>query len=342
MTSLSHSRHAAVPTPPAPAQSVPPFSSAFVRSGARWGEEDRASLVADIRDSLATGDYPPETGIVLVDARTGDTLYSFNANDPLVPASTIKLVVTATALRDLGARYRFKTSVATSGSVQDGVLNGDVYLIGGGDPELASTDLLAAAKQLKASGIDQINGDVVADGSLFGDDDVNKTWDADDLIYGWAAPPSAVTIDDGAVQFTITPDANGGLATVDVDPPTGAGNVLGGVRTASEDGDNTLRIDPLPDGSGFSLSGQIPYGAPQKYWRAIAHPTQAAARIFDAILNKEGVVVSGVADDGAAPAGATTVWTHDSRPLTAIIHRMAMESNNHIAEQLLRSVGAQT
>lgn len=259
----------------------------------------------------------------------------------LVPASTIKVIVAGTALRDLGPGYRFETSVVTNGTIDGGTLHGDAYLVGGGDPELATGDLRAAVEQIKREGIALIDGGVVSDGSLYGPDAVNKSWDADDLEYGWAAPPSAVTIDNGAVQFTITPDPNGGLAQVAVEPPAAAGRVVGNVRTAGEDADNTIQIDPFPDNSGFTLSGQIPYGAPQKYWRSVAHPTRIAANVLQALAFTGGIGVSGVATTGKAPSGGSTVlWSHRSRPLAAIVQKMALDSDNHIAEQLLRAVGA--
>jgi D-alanyl-D-alanine carboxypeptidase/D-alanyl-D-alanine-endopeptidase (penicillin-binding protein 4) len=258
---------------------------------------------------------------------------------PLVPASTIKLIVAATALHDLGPGYRFTTKIVTNGSVVGDTLQGDLYVVGGGDPELLSADLRSAVHVLKTLGIRSIEGGVIADSSLFGPDQVNPTWDPDDLEYGWAAPPSALTMDGGSVQFTVTPDAQGGLARVDVDPRAAAGRIVGGVRTASEDADNTLRIDPLPDGSGFTLSGAIPYGVPQKYWRSVAQPTRAAASVLRASLEQAGIQVAGLASTGTAPADVTTLWSHTSRPLSDIVKRMAFDSDNHIAEQLLRAVG---
>jgi serine-type D-Ala-D-Ala carboxypeptidase/endopeptidase (penicillin-binding protein 4) len=248
--------------------------------------------------------------------------------------------VAATALAQLGPDYRFQTSVESDGTIDSGVLHGNVYIIGGGDPELQTSDLQAAARAIKSAGVSLIDGAVIADGSLFSDESVNKTWDPDDLEYGWAAPPSALTLDDGAVQFTISPDADGGLAAVAVDPP-GVGRIVGGVRSVGEDDDNTLRIDPLPDASGYALSGQIPYGAAQKYWRSIARPSQVTASALRAILDRSGVGVTGPAEAGKAAVGGTALWTHKSRTLADIIKRMALDSDNHIAEQLLRSVGAQ-
>lgn len=325
---------------PAPAKApFVPYSSALLRSGAPWSAQDRARLVHAAAPIVNALEFPPTSGAIFVDPRSGRTLYAHNAMLPLVPASTIKLIVAAAALRDLGPDYRFKTSLVTDGRVDGDVLRGNLYLIGGGDPELAARDLGDAARRLRALGVRSIDGSIVADASIYGPESVNKTWDQDDLRYGWAAPASALTIDNGAVQFTITPDADGGLANIAIDPPASAGQVIGAVKTASESGENTLRIDPLPDGSGFSLSGQIPFGAPQKYWRSVAHPSQTASVVLRTILVRERISVGADPTTGKAPPGATELWAHRSRPLAAIIRHMAFDSDNHIAEQLLLALG---
>jgi D-alanyl-D-alanine carboxypeptidase/D-alanyl-D-alanine-endopeptidase (penicillin-binding protein 4) len=268
-------------------------------------------------------------------------LYARNANTAFAPASVLKVVVAGTVLRDPGPDYRFTTRLVTDVAPQDDTLPGSLWLVGSGDPELTSADLKRAVAAMKAAGILRIDGDVIADGSLFGPDAVNPTWAADDLEYGYAALASAVTMDGGTAQFTITPDPNGGVARVRADPDAIAGELVGDVRTGPADAENTLRIDPLPDGNGFQLSGTIPYGAPQKYWRSLAHPTQSAAVALRAMLIDAGIGVGGGIAVGQAPNTAVTVWTRRSRPLAAIIRRMMFDSDNHIAEQLLRTAGAQ-
>jgi D-alanyl-D-alanine carboxypeptidase/D-alanyl-D-alanine-endopeptidase (penicillin-binding protein 4) len=335
---LVHRTQAPIAAPSA--APFPPFTSAFVQSGARWDDGSAARVISATRPVFNGPAMPGSAAAIVVDAKTGATLYGHNVLMPLVPASTIKLIVAATSLADLGPAYRFTTSIAASGPVQGDALQGDLYLVGGGDPVLASAALRGAVHRLKVLGVRSISGGVIGDSSLFGPDEVNPTWDPDDLEYGWAAPPSALTMDGGSVQFTIEPDAGGGLARIAVDPPAAAGRIVGGVRTVDADADNTLRIDPLPDGSGYAVSGAIPYGAPQKYWRAIAHPTKTSASVLRAMLVQAGITVGGPASTGTLPSNATPLWSMQSPPLANIIKRMAFDSDNHIAEQLLRAVGA--
>jgi len=189
--SIHHGAPAALPTATPP--SVTPYSSAFVRSGRPWSRADAAAVQRLTRRIVNGTGFPSTTAAVVMDARDGAVLYAHNPHVPLVPASTLKLIVAATALHQFGANFRFQTQLVTDGAVADGSIQGDVYLVGGGDPELATSDIRAAVGQLKREGVTRIDGGVVADGTLYGPDEVNKTWDPDDLEYGWAAPPSAIT-----------------------------------------------------------------------------------------------------------------------------------------------------
>jgi D-alanyl-D-alanine carboxypeptidase/D-alanyl-D-alanine-endopeptidase (penicillin-binding protein 4) len=318
----------------------PPFKSEIVKAGSPWSARQVHDLARDASSVFGEGLFPASTGVVVETARSGEILYSRHANAGLVPASVLKLIVAATALRDLGPAYRFTTRLVTEQPPQGDTIPGSLWLVGSGDPELISQNLQAAVAGMKAAGTLRIDRDVVADGSLFGPDEVNPTWEPDDLEYGYAALTSAVTMDGGTAQFTITPNPNGADAVVRVDPAAIGGELLGSVGSGPEGAENTLRIDPLPDGSGFQLSGVIPYGAPQKYWRSLAHPTQSAAVALRTMLVDAGISVGGGAIVGTAPIGATTIWSKRSRPLTPIIRRMMFDSDNHIAEQLLRAVGA--
>jgi D-alanyl-D-alanine carboxypeptidase/D-alanyl-D-alanine-endopeptidase (penicillin-binding protein 4) len=340
---FSHSSapRAVVTAQPSATPKPPAYSSTFIRSGARWSAPQAHDLARTAAQIFGDGVFPASTGVVVEDALSGKTLYARNASTAFAPASVLKVVVAATVLRALGPGYRFTTRLVTDVAPQGDTLPGSLWLVGGGDPELTSADLKRAVAAMKAGGILRVSGDVIADGSLFGPDAVNPTWAADDLEYGYAALTSAVTMDGGTAQFTVTPDPNGGIANVHVDPDAIAGELVGDVRTGSAYAENTLRIDPLPDGSGFRLSGTIPFGAPQKYWRSLAHPTLAAAVALRAMLIDAGIGVGGGIAVGQAPVSTVTVWTRRSRPLAAIVRRMMFDSDNHIAEQLLRAAGAQ-
>ena len=79
-----------------------------------------------------------EWGILVVDAATGETLYEKNADSYFVPASNMKLLTTALALDTLGPDYRFRTTIETNGELEEGTVQGDLILVGRGDPNLSN------------------------------------------------------------------------------------------------------------------------------------------------------------------------------------------------------------
>jgi len=313
-------------------------TTGWLRAGTLWSKADLARLHTALAAQAALPVFPQSTGILVLDGRDGHVLFSRNAQLALVPGSTVKLITAAAAFAALGPQYRFTTEMVSDGPIEGTTLDGKLWLIGGGDPELTSDDLRRGIHELQLAGIGQIAGDVEVDGSRYGADVVSPSWQRDDLQYGWAAPASALSLDGGSVQFTIMPRP-GTQADVAIDPP--GERVIASVDTAASDAANTLTIEAAPDGSAYLVRGQIPYGAPQKYWRAVAHPTKSTATSLAAMLRLAGIGVSGSAGTDPAPARRAVLWQHRSRPLDQIVKHMFALSDNHYAEQLLREVGWQ-
>ncbi|MBR4408325.1 MAG: D-alanyl-D-alanine carboxypeptidase [Bacteroidales bacterium] len=127
--------------------------------------------ILDKGDVLGTSSW----GVVAMRA-DGDTIVSFNGRRRLVPASNVKLLTTGLAMNELGADFRFRTSLAYSGRIEGGTLKGDLYIVGGGDPTLGSKDSIAVATDalfaswkaiLDKAGISRIEGRVIGDGRYF-------------------------------------------------------------------------------------------------------------------------------------------------------------------------------
>jgi D-alanyl-D-alanine carboxypeptidase/D-alanyl-D-alanine-endopeptidase (penicillin-binding protein 4) len=149
---------------------------------------DRAGL----RSTLTTlhNRLGPDAGAYVVDMASGDVLYSHRDSLALAPASNEKLFTTSTALLRFGVTGTLPTTLQARGGTEidaDGVLRGDVYLVGGGDPTLGDAGLAALADQLVARGVTRIDGGVIGDESLFdtlrGDPDSAYRPDGD--LGGW-------------------------------------------------------------------------------------------------------------------------------------------------------------
>jgi D-alanyl-D-alanine carboxypeptidase/D-alanyl-D-alanine-endopeptidase (penicillin-binding protein 4) len=138
-------------------------------------------------------------GVLVVSLDRADTLFSWNADARLTPASTLKLFSTAAALHYLGPDFRWSTYLLAEGEVSGGVLAGDHVLFGTGDPTLGSRRfpgtaraLDALADSLRARGVREVAGGVVADGSFFDPRLRGQGWTAEDLVSWFGAPVSSL------------------------------------------------------------------------------------------------------------------------------------------------------
>jgi D-alanyl-D-alanine carboxypeptidase/D-alanyl-D-alanine-endopeptidase (penicillin-binding protein 4) len=289
------------------------------------------------------------TGLAVV-AGDGTTLFSRRGTVPVAPASTLKLVVAASALEVLGPSYRFETRFVTDAPAQEpiGTIKGNVWLVGGGDPTLTSDDLKRGVGALYRTGVRQIDGALLVDGSAFSGPEQNPRWDPDDLTYDYAAGTSAISLDQDTVEFDVTPDASGGPAKVSVVPENESISFTGAIRSAGSSYDTDVTIERAPEITGpqtrephnvYQLGGAIAYGEKQVYYKPVLGLPGYVGGATAAMLGARGISVAGGYGIGAAPLGATVLWDHKSATLDTIVHEMLVNSNNHTAETLLRMLG---
>ena len=164
-------------------------------------------------------------GFYVIDLKTGKAVATYDPDRSLVPASTQKLVTTATALDMLGPNYRAKTLLEYDGYIDSMcVLQGNVYLKGGGDPALAGSTfkkryehlLLEWADAIQQLGVDSIAGAVIGDASIFDHDMIPATWIWGDMGNYYGAGPCGLTWRDNKVvhSFSSGPE-KGDLTHVD-------------------------------------------------------------------------------------------------------------------------------
>jgi D-alanyl-D-alanine carboxypeptidase/D-alanyl-D-alanine-endopeptidase (penicillin-binding protein 4) len=231
------------------------------------------ALDAALAGALAApGIAPSRTAALAVDLTTGSTVYSANAERPLQPASVEKLAVTLAALRLLSPSYRFRTEVVGDGVQVGRRWDGNLDLVGYGDPTLAEADLDTLARDIAASGIRRVTGRIVG---------VESYFDSHRDAPGWK--PSYVGVESRP------------LSALSVE----------GLRFAGANGS-----------------------------------AAAAARAFTAALERRGVDVGGTPSTGRAPIDALPLALDSSEPLVTVIRHMNRESDNFVAEMLLKELGA--
>src|SRR2546427_6751910 len=222
-----------------------------------------------------------EWGLLIVDAESGETLYEQNADKYFLPASNMKLFTTALALAKLGPEYRFHTTLETRGTISsEGVLSGDLALVGRGDPNLSNRKfpydlkeefdgppekvLSELADALVAKGIKQISGDVVGDDSYFPRERYPSGWEIDDMVWEYGAAIAAIVGDDNTVTMTLTPGGQSGSPVeTSESPATPDFHVENDVTTSAAGAKSDLALTRDPGASLVVVKGIMPaQGAP--------------------------------------------------------------------------------
>lgn len=297
--------------------------------------------------------------LIGVYAITGDgtVLVDVNAEKMLAPASNMKLISTGAALQTLGGDYRFRTDIAYDGYIEDGILNGNLYIIGGGDPTLGSKNPIANPLEsvfsqwtafLKDAGIKYINGYVVGDGRFFEGMAEEATWMLSDAGTYYGTGTSGLMFYENMLSFS----ASAGPAVgepVNIKPsyPETPWMTYRYVCTTGEKetGDQlymyTNSLSPIAEICGtFGVDR-----AAKRVDFSNKFPEYTCAYYFCKYLQENGVTCM----YGPADYKLFTEWSENgeqniigstfSPELRKIIHETNRESNNLYAETLIRILG---
>ncbi|WP_353328638.1 D-alanyl-D-alanine carboxypeptidase/D-alanyl-D-alanine endopeptidase [Chitiniphilus shinanonensis] len=271
-----------------------------------------------------------------------DGLY-FNAEIPANPASVMKLVTTQVALEKLGPAYQWTTELYGDGPVVDGVLHGNLYLKGAGDPKLTFERVWVLLRDLRAAGIERVSGDLVLDRNALRLPPPNEFDDDEhDLARAFLVTPDALLAGFKAQRFRVS--ASQGKTRVVVEPPLAEVGVENAVRVAPSAPCTigNLRFDG--DGQGgptrVRISGALPEGCSvERYLSYLEAPAYTAA-LVRSLWRELGGDLGGRTREGAVPSTATRLAANASPDLVGVIRDINKFSNNLMARQLFLSLGA--
>jgi D-alanyl-D-alanine carboxypeptidase/D-alanyl-D-alanine-endopeptidase (penicillin-binding protein 4) len=309
-----------------------------------------SSLQRDIDAVLASPALEHGYWSVLVRSlRTGDTLYALNPRKLMLPASNMKTVTLAAAAERLGWTFTYTTELYAAGAIDAGVLNGDLVVVGSGDPSIMAENADAIfggwAERLKAAGIRSISGRVIGDDSAFEDNGLGFGWSWDDLPDDYAAGVSALQFNENAVRVTVTPGpAAGDSAGISVAPSGSGLDLVNSVTTSAADSAVSLTARRLPGSMRLAIGGSIPAGhSPAALAVSVENPTLFFARALRLALIANGVDVRGPAVDAddvhdMPPRPRAPIATHTSPPLSTLAVRLMKISQNLYAETLLKTL----
>jgi serine-type D-Ala-D-Ala carboxypeptidase/endopeptidase (penicillin-binding protein 4) len=290
-------------------------------------------------------------GVALVDVDSGDLLWSRDPDGAYSLASCTKLLTSSAALARLGAGFRWRTSVyAEQLDPVTGVVTGDLYVRGRGDPTLDDAALRELAVDLRRAGVRRITGKLVIDDSYFdGVVDPPHYADQPKERAGYRAPIGGFGVDDNAVTVVIEPDpAGSALAAVHLDPPAGRYVQLkeATVVTVAE-GRTRIRVvtravHHSPTHLELTVTGQIRADDGVRHVRRrVDDPARFAGEAFRAALRAEGLTIGTRLVRGRLPRAARELAAHDSPPLGDVLRGMDKYSNNFYADTLLKTMGAE-
>jgi D-alanyl-D-alanine carboxypeptidase/D-alanyl-D-alanine-endopeptidase (penicillin-binding protein 4) len=309
---------------------------------------DRDYLPPEVEKVLAQHHIPGTSVSVLVkEIGRDEPLLSYNSTVPRNPASTMKVLTTWAALEILGPAFTWQTRAYANGPVSDQVLDGDLVLVGGGDPYMTAERWWGFVNGVRQSGIRRIKGDVIIDNSYFepqGDDRGafdNKPFSTYNVL------PDALLVNFQAVDINLFPDLAADTLRASAFPWPANLKVD---STARLDGGSCRRgrsrievsTPDGPTGNSMVITGSYPTSCgPMSFTRAVMRAPEYAYGTFKAFWEQSGGELDGGWRIGLLPPGADLLYSQESLSLAEIIRLVNKFSSNAMARQLLLTLSAE-
>lgn len=242
------------------------------------------ALTPNVEKALKASKLQPSAlSLVMVPLDGPGTATVFNADVSVNPASTMKLVTTYAALEMLGPNHQWKTEFYTDGTLSGGILNGNLYLKGGGDPKLNMEKLWLLMRDLRANGVTQITGDLVLDRNFFVQPQLPEfNDDGNDQNKPFLVKPDSLLVNLKALRFVARND--GGRVLISVEPPIASVRIENTVKALpSKQCTGGVRYNPVPQPDGsvtVTVGGQLGEGcSSQTYLSLLDHATYTAGAV---------------------------------------------------------------
>ncbi|VVO11396.1 D-alanyl-D-alanine carboxypeptidase/D-alanyl-D-alanine-endopeptidase [Pseudomonas fluorescens] len=282
--------------------------------------------------------------LVMIPLNGPGTPTIYNADVSVNPASTMKLVTTYAALEMLGPNHQWKTEFYTDGVLSGGILRGNLYLKGGGDPKLNMEKLWLLMRDLRANGVQQVTGDLVLDRNFFVQPQLPQfNDDGNDENKPFLVKPDSLMVNLKALRFVARNDS--GKVLVSVEPPIATIHIDNQVKAVnSRQCTGNVRYNPVARADGgvsVTVNGQLGEGcSSQTYLSLLDHATYTAGAVR-AIWQELGGSIQGQDRLAAVPKDAKVLARAFSPDLAEIIRDINKYSNNTMAQQLFLSLGAE-
>ena len=308
------------------------------------------ALPGSVTEALRAAGVPASSVAVLVQPAGADRpTLKHQANVPLNPASTMKLVTTYAALELLGPAYRWKTEAYLDGTRRDDALDGHLVLKGYGDPKLNYESFWMLLRSLRGKGLRQLNGDLVLDRSHFARTEEDAGRFDGEPFRPYNVAPDALLANFKSLRFAFLPEPERGMVRIYVAPRPPALEVVNVLRLAKGGcPEGRAFIDLLkptfePARQRAIFSGKYPVSCGERELNvALLSPADHLGGMARELWTEMGGTWSGIVRDGTTPAGAKPFHVHESPALAEIARDMNKYSNNVMARQLYLTLGAES
>ncbi len=285
-------------------------------------------------------------GFYVQEVGNGATVLTINANAALNPASTMKVLTTLAALEQLGPTFTWNTRVYALGPVNDGILQGDLLIKGGGDPYLLEEQVRNMLKAVQRAGIIRITGDLLLDTSYFdaGSGQDNMIDNKKDRAYN--VLPNALMSNFQAVTFYIHPSADGKHVDIHPDPALANLQITNDVhlkKGACDGYQHGLKfVEDAAHPEHVVWSGDYPSACKEDAMvRAVLTPATFFYGLFGKLWAELGGEFNGSVRVGKAPDQVPPLVQWSSPPLADVIRSINKFSNNLMTRQTLLTLGAE-
>ncbi|HSV70749.1 MAG TPA: D-alanyl-D-alanine carboxypeptidase/D-alanyl-D-alanine-endopeptidase [Methylibium sp.] len=321
--------------------------SALTGGPAAPAQPTAPTLPAVVLGALQRAQLPPEAlvaWVAEVGSAGGAPRLAHRPEQPVNPASLVKLYTTGAALELLGPAWTWTTPVLTTGSIDDGVLRGDLVIQGRGDPTLAIERVWGLLRQVQQRGIAEVRGDIVLDGSAFALAPHDPGEFDGERHRPYNVQPDALLLNLKSITLGFVPEPARGVARVTSDVTLAGVQVDASVPLAGGDcGDwrGALAAD-LSDPARLRLAGRYPAACGERQWPlAYAEPETYNARLVEATWRELGGRLGGRVRNADTPAAALPLFELASPPLAAVVRDINKFSNNVMAQQLFLTLALQ-
>lgn len=270
--------------------------------------------------------------------------FSLNGETPYVPASTMKVVTTYSALEMLGPAYCWKTAVYARGTQDGEVLRGELIFKGGGDPQFGLEDLWGLLRRLRLKGIREIRGDLVLDRSAFEDRFFDPAAFDNDPFRPYNAGPDALLLNQKVLEVLFQPNGLEGTVRVQTVPELEGVTIVPPVLTdmgKCQSWQKGIRLQFSDTEAVFG--GEYPLACGDQTW-LVSPATMGNSAFFRAafagLWQALGGTFSGGVKEGKVPADAYLLAEWQSAPLSEVVRDINKYSNNVMARQVLMTLGS--